>query len=126
MTKLVLVALVSMLLSTPFSADAWQVMVRNPTDRRITVQLWHGLPLVGPPPLEEVIKPHSTGGFVTSVGNCPRALTSNSPYVMDTDMYGTWYYGGGAVWAAVACADFKMKICEMPKGYKQDYSFCKD
>ena len=109
-------------------AFSWTVKVRNPTNTRVDVDLHYGLPLLG-----GVKSAQLTNGqeHTFELGaDCPRALTGTSGKwsrkMMGTDMHGTWYGDIATAIAAVSCANFNIKICDMPKGHGEELSFCID
>ncbi len=132
MRHLTTTTLLVALLCAPFTANAWWVKVHNPMTKPIYVTLYYGLPIIGPSKYAS-IEPGSTHTFELGA-DCPRGLigrtTEKEGYqlLMGTDMHGTWYYRDVAKFAAVSCANFNIKICDMPEGnwWPYRYSFCKE
>lgn len=132
MKRLLTAALCACLLAAPLSAHAWQVKVSNPMEQTISVRLYYGLPIVGGFLYARLEKNES---HTFDLGaNCPRGLVGYAVGggrhvpTMGTDMHGTWYGSSETVnaFAPVSCANFNIKICDMPKGSKEHYSFCID
>jgi len=125
--KLLTVALFSVLLGASFAARAYKVTVENPTKDRIYVILFYGAPIIGPTSKYLWMDPNTAFTFETGA-DCPRGLLGEHTKfdIMGTDMWGTWYgdLNGVALFAPVLCQDRSMKICNMPEGSKEKYSFC--
>lgn len=127
MRHLTITALLVALLCAPFTANAWWVKVRNPLYQKIYVTLYYGVPIFGPIKYAW-IEPGTTHTFELGA-DCPRGLTGNEAsekLLMGTDMHGTWYGVDVNTFAAVSCANFNIKICDMPSGNRYNYSFCKE
>ncbi len=132
MRHLTITALLVALLCAPFTANAWWVKVRNPTDTKVYVKLHYGLMYFGGFK-SAWIEPGSTYTFDLGA-DCPRGLMGHTPEnsksgsrsLMSTDMHGTWY-NQDVNFAVVSCANFNIEICKMPEGHPPYiYSFCID